>query len=101
MLADPQDPQRHAKLLTAVRGAEEEATLENTLERLTRWLDSQKLSSSHLEARLYNHLLNFFELYYQNGDFGYNSRASQAFRVPYEADYDGADTLFHYKHKDC
>jgi len=48
----------------------------------------------------HNYLLNFFELYYQNGDFGYNSRAANAFKVPYEADYDGSDTLFHWKHKD-
>jgi len=91
----------HQALRHAVEQAEEEDTLQNTLDRLDRWLQSQQHSTGHLEAQLYNYLLNFFELYYQNGDFGYNSRASAAFRVPYEADYDGADTLFHYKHKDC
>ena len=62
-------------------------------------VESGSLSLSDLESRVYNHLLNFFELYYNNGDFGYNSRASQAFKVPYEADYDGSDTMFHWKHK--
>lgn len=62
--------------------------------------ETGKLSLADLEARVYNHLLNFFELYYANGDFGYNTRASKAFKVPYEADYDGSDTLFHWKHKD-
>jgi adenine-specific DNA-methyltransferase len=42
----------------------------------------QKVSVSYLEAQLYNYLLNFFELYYQNGDFGYNNCASQAFKLP-------------------
>ena len=96
-----QAPQLHQALRHAVEQAEEEDALQNTLDRLDRWLQSQQHSTGHLEAQLYNYLLNFFELYYQNGDFGYNSRASAAFRVPYEADYDGADTLFHYKHKDC
>ncbi|MFO7839607.1 MAG: hypothetical protein R6X08_08940, partial [Desulfosalsimonadaceae bacterium] len=61
---------------------------------------AQKLSLPDLEARVYNHLLNFFGLYYSNGDFGYNTRAAHAFQVPYEAGYDGADTMFHWKHKD-
>ena len=61
---------------------------------------AEKLSLPDLEARVYNHLLNFFGLYYSNGDFGYNTRAAHAFQVPYEAGYDGADTMFHWKHKD-
>lgn len=91
----------HTALRQAISQAEEEHTLQNTLDRLDRWLQAQQYSAGHLEAQLYNYLLNFFELYYQNGDFGYNSRAANAFKVPYEADYDGADTLFHYRHKDC
>ncbi|TWJ19465.1 site-specific DNA-methyltransferase [Geobacter argillaceus] len=67
---------------------------------LATWLESQKVNPANIEERLYNYLLNFFELYYQNGDFGYNSRAANAFKVPYEADYDGSDTFFHWKHKD-
>ena len=64
------------------------------------FLETRRLSAAELEVRVYNHLLNFFELYFQNGDFGYNNRAASAFKVPYEADYDGSDTLFHWKHKD-
>uniref|UniRef100_D5X2P0 site-specific DNA-methyltransferase (adenine-specific) n=1 Tax=Thiomonas intermedia (strain K12) TaxID=75379 RepID=D5X2P0_THIK1 len=100
-LANLRDKALNEALRQAVQNAEEDDKLTVTLERLDRWLQAQQHSTSHLEAQLYNYLLNFFELYYQNGDFGYNSRAASAFKVPYEADYDGADTLFHYKHKDC
>jgi adenine-specific DNA-methyltransferase len=100
-VADVQNPKLHESLRKVVSGAEMDETRTTTLERLDRWLQAQQHSTGHLEAQLYNYLLNFFELYYQNGDFGYNSRAASAFKVPYEADYDGADTLFHYKHKDC
>jgi len=67
---------------------------------LKTFLETRRLSSDELETKVYNHLLNFFELYYQNGDFGYNTRATSAFKVPYETDYDGSDTMFHWKHKD-
>ncbi|MDP2432708.1 MAG: site-specific DNA-methyltransferase [Pseudomonadota bacterium] len=100
-LANLRDKALSDALRQAVQNAEEDDKLTTTLERLDRWLQAQQHSTGHLEAQLYNYLLNFFELYYQNGDFGYNSRAASAFKVPYEADYDGADTLFHYKHKDC
>jgi len=97
---DPNDAGNQARLKQAIDALEEEDKLAATQQRLQRWLATQRVSVSHLEAQLYNYLLNFFELYYQNGDFGYNSRASHAFKVPYEADYDGRDTLFHWKHKD-
>lgn len=100
-VADVQNPKLHESLRQVVGSSEVDDNRTTTLERLDRWLQAQQHSDSHLEAQLYNYLLNFFELYYQNGDFGYNSRANSAFKVPYEADYDGADTLFHYKHKDC
>lgn len=100
LLPEPNDADKQARLKQAVEALEEQDKLAATLQRLERWLATQKVSLSHLEAQLYNYLLNFFELYYQNGDFGYNSRASNAFKVPYEADYDGSDTLFHWKHKD-
>jgi adenine-specific DNA-methyltransferase len=38
-------------------------------------------------------------MYYSNGDFGYNNRSRNLYKVPYEADYDGNDTMFHWKHK--
>lgn len=100
-VADVQNPALQEALRQVVGSAEVDDKLAITMERLNRWLQAQQYSDSHLEAQLYNYLLNFFELYYQNGDFGYNSRAANAFKVPYEADYDGADTQFHYKHKDC
>lgn len=62
---------------------------------LETFLETRQLSVAQLEPKVYNHLLNFFELYYQNGDFGYNTRAGRTFQVAYEADYDGSDTLFH------
>ena len=97
---DPHDTEKQAKLRQAIVALEEDDKVANTQKRLDRWLATQKISLIPIEAQLYNYLLNFFELYYQNGDFGYNSRASNAFKVPYEADYDGSDTLFHWKHKD-
>lgn len=97
----PNDPQKQEKLRKSIIALEDDADRQQSfLDRLERWLKTQRYSVGHLEAQLYNYLLNFFELYYQNGDFGYNTRASSAFKVPYEADYDGSDTLFHWKHKD-
>lgn len=69
-VADVQNPAQHETLRQAVRALEEDDKLTTTLERLDRWLQAQQHSDSHLEAQLYNYLLNFFELYYQNGDFG-------------------------------
>jgi len=98
---DPRDPARVKKLETAIDALEEDADkADSAKQRLAQWVAGQKGASANIEERLYNYLLNFFELYYQNGDFGYNSRAANAFRVPYEADYDGSDTFFHWKHKD-
>ncbi|MEQ6886480.1 site-specific DNA-methyltransferase [Salicola sp. Rm-C-2C1-2] len=73
---------------------------EEAEKQLQAYVETHQQSQDQLAVKVYNHLLNFFELYYQNGDFGYNTRATTAFQVPYEADYDGADTLFHWKHKD-
>lgn len=98
---NPTDPDLQDNLKQAVNAAELPEKLDATLERIDRWFQGQSVSSTHLEAQLYNYLLNFFDLYYQNGDFGYNSRSSAAFSVPYEAAYDGADTMFHFKHRDC
>lgn len=95
------DPEKQENLRSTIRLLELPDQVEATLDRMERWLQGQSVSSTHLEAQLYNYLLNFFDLYYQNGDFGYNSRSSAAFQVPYEAAYDGADTMFHFKHRDC
>lgn len=57
-------------------------------------------TDSGLEDQIYNYIINFFELYYNNGDFGYNDRSLAQFKVEYDEDYDGSDILFHWKHKD-
>ena len=57
---------------------------------------------SKLAFRVYNHVHNFFEGYYRDGDFGYNDRSTALYKVDYpdEADYNGTDTLFHWKCRD-
>jgi len=57
---------------------------------------------SKLAFRVYNHVHSFFEGYYRNGDFGYNDRSTASYKVNYpdEADYNGTDTLFHWKCRD-
>lgn len=55
--------------------------------------------TDEIKDKVYNHILGYFEMYYSNGDFWYNNRSRNLYKVPYEADYDGSDTLFHWKHK--
>ena len=57
---------------------------------------------THLAFRVYNHVHNFFERYYRDGDFGYNDRSTTLYKVDYpdEADYKGTDTLFYWKCRD-
>jgi len=55
--------------------------------------------TDQLKDKIYNHILGFFQMYYSNGDFGYNDRSRDLYKVPYEADYNGSDTMFHWKHK--
>ena len=57
---------------------------------------------SKLAFRVYNHVHSFFEGYYRDGDFGYNDRSTTLYKVDYpdEADYNGTDTLFHWKCRD-
>ena len=57
---------------------------------------------SKLAFRIYNHVHSFFEGYYRDGDFGYNDRSTALYKVNYpdEADYNGTDTLFHWKCRD-
>ena len=46
---------------------------------------------SKLAFSVYNHIHNFFERYYRDGDFGYNDRSTALYKVDYpdEADYNG------------
>ncbi len=57
---------------------------------------------SKLAFSVYNHIHSFFEGYYRDGDFGYNDRSTASYKVNYpdEADYNGTDTLFHWKCRD-
>ncbi|HMQ70345.1 MAG TPA: site-specific DNA-methyltransferase [Ignavibacteria bacterium] len=55
--------------------------------------------TDEIKDKIYSHILGYFEMYYSNGDFGYNDRSRDLYKVPYEADYDGSDTMFHWKHK--
>lgn len=55
--------------------------------------------TDEIKDKIYNHILGYFEMYYSNGDFGYNNRSRSLYKVPFEADYDGNDTMFHWKHK--
>ena len=57
---------------------------------------------SKLAFRIYNHVHSFFEGYYRDGDFGYNDRSTATYKVDYpdEVDYNGVDTLFHWKSRD-
>jgi len=55
--------------------------------------------TDEIKDKIYNHILGYFEMYYSNGDFGYNNRSKNLYKIHYEADYDGSDTLFHWKHK--
>lgn len=98
--AAPDDPERVDGLKAFISMPVVDAAKREQAEaQLKTFLETRQFSTEHLESRIYNHLLNFFDLYYANGDFGYNTRAASAFKVPYEADYDGSDTLFHWKHK--
>ncbi|KEZ75720.1 site-specific DNA-methyltransferase [Salinisphaera hydrothermalis] len=98
--AAPDDPEKVEGLKAFISMPVVDAAKREQAEaQLKTFLETRQSSTEHLESRIYNHLLNFFDLYYANGDFGYNTRAASAFKVPYEADYDGSDTLFHWKHK--
>ena len=75
---------------------------EDKKESLTQTLNNLSKSeglTDELKDKIYNHILGFFQMYYSNGDFGYNDRSRDLYKVPYEADYNGSDTMFHWKHK--
>ena len=70
-------------------------------EKLTEILKSQRILSIEwdLENKIYNYILNFFELYYSEWDFGYNTRSLNTYKVEYDEDYKWTDIMFHWKHK--
>ena len=96
LLADPEGNYQQLELFL---GTEQDETkkikLVETLNKLTK---SEGITDD-LKDKIYNHILGFFQMYYSNGDFGYNDRSRDLYKVPYEADYNGSDTMFHWKHK--
>ncbi len=70
-------------------------------EKLKEILKSQRVWSIEwdLENKIYNYILNFFELYYSEWDFGYNTRSLNTYKVEYDENYNGSDIMFHWKHK--
>jgi adenine-specific DNA-methyltransferase len=61
-------------------------------------------AKASLANKVYSYLLDFFSLYYRDGDFGYNSRSLARFRVDYptynfDEAYKGEDVMFHWKHR--
>ena len=89
----------HQKIAAEIEmdGEEEEGSLLKALESL---LDPD--TDAVPADKVYNHLLNFFGLYYSNGDFGYNTRSLSPYQVNYPdaAEYNGDDTMLMWKHKD-
>ncbi|OGU68311.1 MAG: hypothetical protein A2W30_08215 [Ignavibacteria bacterium RBG_16_36_9] len=77
---------------------EDERKKVRQLENLEKGKDTVEITDE-IKDKIYNHILGYFEMYYSNGDFGYNNRSRNLYKVPYEADYDGNDTMFHWKHK--
>jgi adenine-specific DNA-methyltransferase len=77
---------------------EDESQKNKLIDTLNNLTKSEGLTDE-LKDKIYNHILGFFQMYYSNGDFGYNDRSRDLYKVPYEADYNGSDTMFHWKHK--
>ena len=96
LLADPEGNYQQLELFIGTEQDEtKKAKLVETLSKLTK---SEGITDD-LKDKIYNHILGFFQMYYSNGDFGYNDRSRDLYKVPYEADYNGSDTMFHWKHK--
>ncbi|WP_432672128.1 site-specific DNA-methyltransferase [Flavobacterium sp. SM2513] len=96
LLSDPDS--NYSKIQMAFNFEDDEdkkQELQDTLDKISK---SSGLTEE-LKDKIYNHILGFFQMYYSNGDFGYNDRSRDVYKVPYEADYDGTDTMFHWKHK--
>ncbi|NOU60578.1 DNA methyltransferase [Marinifilum caeruleilacunae] len=96
LLEDPEANYQQLELFIGTeQNAEKKAKHIETLNKLSK---SEEISDA-LKDQIYNHILSFFQLYFSNGDFGYNDRSRDIYKVPYEADYNGSDTMFHWKHK--
>ena len=96
LLEDPEGNYQQLELFIGTeQNADKKAKLVETLNNLSK---SEGLTDE-LKDKIYNHILGYFQMYYSNGDFGYNDRSRDIYKVPYEADYNGSDTMFHWKHK--
>lgn len=93
------EPEQNFKQLELFIGTEQDETKKEKLVETLNKLSKSEGLTDDLKDKIYNHILGFFQMYYSNGDFGYNDRSRDVYKVPYEAEYDGTDTMFHWKHK--
>ncbi|MGO3812664.1 site-specific DNA-methyltransferase [Mesonia sp.] len=93
------DPEANYKQLELFISTEQDADKKVKLTETLNSLSKSEGITDELKDKIYNHILGFFQMYYSNGDFGYNDRSRDLYKVPYEADYNGSDTMFHWKHK--
>lgn len=94
-----EDPEANYKQLELFIGTEQSEDKKAKLTESLNNLSKSEGLTDELKDKIYNHILGFFQMYYSNGDFGYNDRSRDLYKVPYEADYNGSDTMFHWKHK--
>ena len=94
-----EDPEGNYQQLELFIGTEQDADKKAKLVETLNNLSKSEGLTDELKDKIYNHILGFFQMYYSNGDFGYNDRSRDIYKVPYEADYNGSDTMFHWKHK--
>ena len=93
------DPKANYQQLELFIGTEQNQDKKSKLVETLNTLSKSEGITDELKDKIYNHILGFFQMYYSNGDFGYNDRSRDLYKVPYEADYNGSDTMFHWKHK--
>ncbi|QVY67072.1 site-specific DNA-methyltransferase [Polaribacter sp. Q13] len=93
------DPEANYKQLELFISTEQNQDKKTKLTETLNTLSKSEGITDELKDKIYNHILGFFQMYYSNGDFGYNDRSRDLYKVPYEADYNGSDTMFHWKHK--
>ena len=93
---DLEKNKKKIKKFIKLKNPPEKQELLDTLKSAT----SKQTLSKEMQGKIYNYILDFFNLYYSDGDFGYNTRSISPYKVEYDEDYDGSDTLFFWKHKD-
>jgi len=88
-------------------------TIEKLKEKLQGRVDKEILENldnkQYSPTKIYEYLYQFFNLYYETGDFGYTTRSFNVYKIPLkkricedsqEIDYNGEETLFTWKTKD-